>query len=71
MFIITTKQALEVLEGRGIKVSYPTIALWVRDGKFDGAKLKKESRGDVWYIPKSSVENFKKPEMGRPRKNNK
>ncbi|MCA1623173.1 MAG: hypothetical protein LC768_03535 [Acidobacteria bacterium] len=53
---------------RGISVSYLTIALWVREGKFEVAERKEESRGAVWYIPRSSVENFKKPEIGRPLK---
>ena len=64
--MLTTKQALKVLAERGIDVSYPTVALWVRNGKFEGAKLKEESRGAVWYIPQSAVENIKKPEIGRP-----
>lgn len=66
--MLTTKQVLEALADKGITVSYPTVALWVRKGKFEGAERKEESRGAVWYIPRSSVENFKKPEIGRPAK---
>ena len=64
--MLTTKQVLELLAEKGISVSYPTVALWVREGKFEGAERRDEARGAVWYIPRKSVENFKKPEMGRP-----
>lgn len=64
--MLTTKQTLELLAERGIKVSYPTVAFWVREGKFKGAELKEESRGAVWYIPRESVENFERPKIGRP-----
>lgn len=66
--MLTTRQTLELLAKRGIKVSYPTVAQWVREGKFKGAKREETPRGAVWYIPKSSVEDFEKPEMGRPPK---
>lgn len=66
--MLTTKQTLKILAERGIDVSYPTVALWVREGKFAGAERREESRGAVWYIPQSAVENFKKPEVGRPAK---
>lgn len=66
--MLTTRQTLELLAERGIKVSYPTVAQWVREGKFKGAQLEETPRGAVWYIPKNSIENFEKPEMGRPRK---
>jgi|GEM_PF-1911040 len=65
---LTTKEALELLAERGIVVSYPTIALWVREGKFEGAEREETPRGAVWYIPRKSVEDFQKPEMGRPPK---
>lgn len=65
--MVTTKQALELLKKRGINVSYPTVAWWVRTGKFEGAELVEESRGAVWRIPKSAVENFEQPKIGRPK----
>lgn len=65
---LTTKEALELLAERGIVVSYPTIALWVREGKFKDAEREETPRGAVWYIPRKSVEDFQKPEMGRPPK---
>ena len=68
MEMVTTKKALAVLRARGIEVPYPTIALWVRDGRFEGAKLEETERGPVWRIPLKSVEAFTPPERGRPPK---
>ena len=69
MEMVTTKEALKVLKGRGFTVPYPTLALWVREGRFEGAKLDESNpRGAVWYIPRASVEKFQPPERGRPPK---
>lgn len=65
---VSTKQALILLEERGIKISYPTIAQWVREGRFEGAELEETERGPVWRIPIASVKTFEPPKMGRPRK---
>ncbi len=67
--MLTTKETQKTLEGRGIKAAYSTIAYWVRIGMFKGAVQEETPRGAVWYIPQKSVENFQKPEMGRPPKN--
>ena len=67
MDMVTTKEALAILRDRGIDVPYPTLALWVRTGRFEGAQLDESNpRGAVWYIPRKSVEKFKPPERGRP-----
>jgi hypothetical protein len=66
MDMLTTTKALEVLRANGVKVSYPTIALWVREGKFAGAELEETPRGPVWKIPRASVERFEPPTRGRP-----
>lgn len=67
MDMVTTKEALTILQGRGITVPYPTLALWVRTGRFEGAQLDETNpRGAVWYIPRKSVEKFNPPERGRP-----
>jgi len=63
---LTTTKALEVLRANGVKVSYPTIALWVREGRFAGAELEETPRGPVWRIPRTSVERFEPPTRGRP-----
>ncbi len=64
---VTTKEALTILQKRGITVPYPTLALWVREGRFEGAELDETNpRGSVWYIPRKSVETFEPPERGRP-----
>jgi hypothetical protein len=67
MDMVTTKEALVILRAKGIKVPYPTLALWVREGRFQGAKLEDNPRGAVWYIPRSAVERFAPPERGRPK----
>jgi hypothetical protein len=64
--MLTTKEAQNILETRGVKVAYSTIAYWVRTGKFKGAIQEETPRGVVWYIPQKSVEAFEQPEMGRP-----
>lgn len=69
MDMVTTKEALTILRGRGIEVPYPTLALWVRTGRFEGAQLDESNpRGAVWYIPRKAVEKFAPPERGRPAK---
>ena len=67
MEMLSTTKALEVLRERGIIVPYPTLALWVREGRFEGAELDETNpRGPVWKIPRSSVEKFELPARGRP-----
>lgn len=68
MEMVTTKKALEILEQRGIDVSYPTVAQWVREGRFSGAIRDETERGPVWRIPLASVKSFEPPRMGRPAK---
>lgn len=41
---------------------------WIKNGLFPNAKLEENIAGSVWLIPESDLENFKKPEMGRPKK---
>jgi hypothetical protein len=68
METVTTKEAQELLARRGITAGYPTIAQWVREGRFAGARRDETERGPVWRIPVESVENFEPPKMGRPMK---
>jgi hypothetical protein len=68
MEMVTTKRAQEMLERRGITVGYPTIAQWVREGRFKGAVRDETERGPVWRIPVESVKTFEPPKMGRPPK---
>lgn len=63
--MLTTRDAKEALQARGIEVSYSNLALWVRSGKFLGAKLEQTPRGPVWMIPAASVEKFVPPLRGR------
>ena len=64
---VTTTEARAILAERGISVPYPTMALWVREGRFEGATLEATPRGPVWLIPRKAVESFTLPERGRPR----
>ncbi len=67
MKMVTTRQALELLKGEGVSVSYPTVAQWVREGRFKGAEREETERGPVWRIPLESVKSFEPPKLGRPR----
>ncbi|MCA1625028.1 MAG: helix-turn-helix domain-containing protein [Acidobacteria bacterium] len=59
-------KASEVAKKYGVN-SY-TVKGWIRSGLFPNAKLEETIAGSVWLIPESDLENFKKPEMGRPKK---
>lgn len=63
--MVTTGEARTILEGRGIEVSYSNLALWVRSGKFKGAKQEETPRGPVWKIPADAVMSFEPPKRGR------
>ena len=63
--MVTTGEALTMLKARGIQVSYSNLALWVRSGKFRGAKQEDAPRGPVWKIPADAVESFEPPKRGR------
>jgi hypothetical protein len=66
---VTTTQALKILRGRGLTVSYPTVVRWAQTGAFDGAERDDTNpRGPVWLIPRESVLNFEPPKIGRPSK---
>ncbi len=68
MKMVTTKQAQELLAERGIIVSYPTIAQWTREGRFNGAEREDTERGPVWRIPLEVIRKFDPPKSGRPPK---
>ena len=67
MKMVNTKRALELLAERGIVTSYPTIAQWVREGRFAGAVREETDRGPVWRIPVETVRQFEPPKIGRPK----
>ena len=65
---VTTTEALKILRGRGLKVSYPTVARWAQTGAFKGAERDDTNpRGPVWLIPRASVLSFEPPKLGRPK----
>ena len=61
--MLTTQQVANELGA-----AYSTVMHWLRQGMFPGAQQVEESRGPVWYIPAADVENFERPQQGRPRK---
>ena len=62
-------KASEVAKREGVN-SY-TVKGWARGGLFPNAKLEETIAGSVWLIPESDLENFIKPEKGRPKKDKK
>lgn len=52
-------------------VSSYTVKGWIRAGLLPNARLEETVAGSVWLIPESDLENFTKPEMGRPKKKKK
>ena len=50
----------------GVEAS--NIRKWVRDGRFEGAKLEETPLGPHWLIPESALATFKRRPRGRPRK---
>jgi excisionase family DNA binding protein len=51
-----------------VNTPYPTVAQWLRDGRVPGAELQTIGSLKVWLIPRDSLKDFKRPEMGRPPK---
>lgn len=64
---MTTKEVAEKYE-----VDDQTVRRWCREGKFAGAYQLpiKTGSGQVWLIPKKDLENFQKPDKGRPQDEN-
>ena len=48
-----------------------TVKGWIKAGLLCNAKFEETVAGSVWLIPESDLKNFKKPEMGRPKKEKK
>lgn len=59
--MLTTQQVAQKL-----RKPYPTVALWVRQGRFPHAKYEETPRGGVWWIPESDLAGFVAPKPGRP-----
>lgn len=43
------------------------VKVWAKNGLFPNARREETVAGSVWLIPEGDLENFKKPEMGRPK----
>ncbi len=58
-----------------IGVPYPTVALWLRKGKIQGAEQLELGSLKVWQIPAMLVKSYKdekgRPKRGRPKKEEK
>ncbi len=50
------------------EVTSYAVKNWIKTGLLPNAKLEESIAGSVWLIPESDLENFTKPEMGRPKK---
>lgn len=51
-----------------VNTPYPTVAQWLRDGRVPGAEMQEIGNLKVWLIPKDVLKDFKRPEMGRPKR---
>jgi len=60
--MLTTRQVAQRLNR-----PYPTISLWVRQGRFKNAIFEDTPRGGIWWIPESDVLSFILPKPGRPK----
>ncbi len=49
-------------------VSAVSVKSWIKAGLFPNAKFEENIVGSLWLIPESDLQNFAKPERGRPRK---
>jgi hypothetical protein len=45
-----------------------SIRVWLKRGRFPGARLEETPIGSYWLIPADAVENFKLKKAGRPAK---
>ena len=57
---------------KAINVPYPTVALWLRAGRIEGATQLEIGGLKVWQIPAEAVKSYKgdqkRPKRGRPPK---
>ena len=66
--MVTTREARQLFEERGMVVPYGTVVRWARSGILAGAQLEDTPRGPVWMIPANAVVRFQPPTKGRPPK---
>jgi hypothetical protein len=59
--MLTVKQAAERLDAAEV-----SVRMWVKAGRFPGAKKESTVFGDFWMIPESAVASFEKGKAGRP-----
>jgi excisionase family DNA binding protein len=61
--MLTVKEAAQQL-----KVAPSTVRMWLKEGLLPGTELKDSPAGQYWVIPDTTLQNFEKPKVGRPRK---
>ena len=60
---------LTVRETAGrIGAAESSVRLWVRQGKFAGARLEETPVGSYWMIPETALSSFEMGKAGRPQK---
>jgi excisionase family DNA binding protein len=59
---LTTRQVAERLE-----VAYTTVMGWIERGLIP-VEEREESRGKIYLVPTAALKDFKKPQAGRPPK---
>lgn len=52
-------------------VTSNTVKGWAKNGLLPNAKFEESVIGSIWLIPESDLQDFKPPEMGRPKKSKK
>lgn len=61
--MLTVREAAE-----RIGAAESSVRLWVRSGRFPGAKLEETPVGSYWMIPDTDLEGFSMGKAGRPPK---
>jgi excisionase family DNA binding protein len=61
--MLTVREAAEKLGA-----AESSVRLWVRTGRFPGAKLEETPVGSYWLIPDTDLEGFSMGKAGRPPK---
>lgn len=67
-FVMSEKYLKASEVAKKYEVTSWAVKVWVKNGLFPNAKLEETVAGSVWLIPESDLVDFKKPEMGRPKK---
>ena len=61
--MLTTTEVMKQLDA-----PYQTVVSWIKKGLFPGARRIETPRGSYWEIPASDLQDFQRPQIGRPPK---